>query len=194
MEDFDIISLCLRNKISGRRINTVQDVLKHLERDPQNPKIHKCRRCNKTFTRHYALNKHKQNFHKGVDEKDMLILTENKGPNAYSCIICKASFDNFFGLLQHNMGHSDVKNVCDVCEKHFDSQYDLKVHIRTHTKEKPYMCERCGKTFAVSYRLKEHQKLHEDVVQVKKRFTCPDCGKDYAESYFKMHRLNFCNT
>ena len=36
---------------------------------------------------------------------------------------------------------------CDDCEKTFKCQSKLLVHKRIHTRDKPYKCEICEKTF-----------------------------------------------
>ena len=52
---------------------------------------------------------------------------------------------------------------CNICPRSFKKPSDLVRHIRTHTGEKPYKCEDCGKSFSVGSTLNTHKKIHQRV-------------------------------
>lgn len=46
--------------------------------------------------------------------------------------------------------------ICSTCYKFFDRPSLLQRHIRSHTGEKPNICDDCGKAFSTSSSLKTH--------------------------------------
>ncbi|GAA6016253.1 hypothetical protein JCM10207_000446 [Rhodosporidiobolus poonsookiae] len=56
------------------------------------------------------------------------------------------------------------KYACELCvdqPKSFARPSALRIHMLTHTKEKPHICPLCYRSFAIISNLKRHLKLHE---------------------------------
>jgi len=50
---------------------------------------------------------------------------------------------------------------CTVCQRGFLNKSNIKVHLRTHTGEKPFRCETCNKTFRQKAHLLKHYQIHK---------------------------------
>jgi len=83
-------------------------------------------------------------------------------------------------ILEGTSSPSGIK--CRVCNRIFPREKSLQAHLRTHTGERPYMCDypNCIRAFTQSGQLKTHQRLHAG----EKPFVCssPGCGNRYTHA------------
>ncbi|XP_076805410.1 uncharacterized protein LOC143449195 isoform X2 [Clavelina lepadiformis] len=67
---------------------------------------------------------------------------------------------------------------CDVCDKSFTTCNHLKNHMRTHTAERPYQCNLCRKSFSESNSLKVHIRTHTG----ERPYQCQICLKSFIQN------------
>lgn len=84
-----------------------------------------------------------------------------KRKNYFPCKICSKVFSYNRNLNVHLRIHSKEKPyVCEICSKRFSQSAHLKTHLGIHTNERPYVCEICSKAFSLKGSLNLHYRTH----------------------------------
>lgn len=86
------------------------------------------------------------------------------------CDICNEEFCSYINFYKHKLKHN-LSFICDVCGKCFALKGQLKCHQIVHSEERPHKCDRCDKTFKTKTILLSHQKMHTD----ERPYPCPHC-------------------
>jgi hypothetical protein len=74
-------------------------------------------------------------------------LTDLQEQCPYSCNVCNKTFTEQNDLKTHQCIHSGHRPFsCDVCKKSFSQQGHLKGYLRIHSGERPFSCNLCNRT------------------------------------------------
>lgn len=65
-------------------------------------------------------------------------------------------------LLKHDIlpKSPEERLYCALCQKVFNTQSNLAIHMRGHNGDRPYICEVCNKCFSQSCNLVNHMRVH----------------------------------
>ena len=83
--------------------------------------------------------------------------------------------------------------VCDICNKQFKTKKSVDLHkkvVHTTDDERPFVCEKCPKRFALMSLLNGHRVFHDE-----KKLECPVCGKmatntSLLNAHIRTHDVN----
>uniref|UniRef100_A0A3Q3B4E9 Zinc finger protein 335 n=1 Tax=Kryptolebias marmoratus TaxID=37003 RepID=A0A3Q3B4E9_KRYMA len=146
--------------ICGSRFLTQDDLRFHVDSHEGNdPELFKCLQCNYRSKRWSSLKEHMFN---------------HEGTKPFKCEECDYSSVYKKDVLRHSAAPKMSEFPCPVCDKVYPMQKRLTQHMKTHSSEKPHMCDKCGKSFKKRYTFKMHLLTHIQSLGENK-FKCEFC-------------------
>uniref|UniRef100_A0A673I799 Zinc finger protein 335 n=1 Tax=Sinocyclocheilus rhinocerous TaxID=307959 RepID=A0A673I799_9TELE len=140
--------------ICGSRFLSQEDLRFHVDSHEGNdPEHFKCLQCSYRCKRWSSLKEHMFN---------------HEGTKPYKCEVCDYSSVYKKDVIRHSaqscVKPSQVPKVsefpCPICCRVYPMQKRLTQHMKTHSTEKPHMCDKCGKSFKKRYTFKMHLLTH----------------------------------
>ncbi|KAG0431328.1 hypothetical protein HPB47_021886 [Ixodes persulcatus] len=141
----------------------------YLERHQHQHKVQEesctCDLCGKTFKTDRARTNHVHHMHpEAATSPSVAVLRSLHYP--HGCDHCPMRFKTPVELHAHQQWrHVDGRNrhvaeskryECSYCSKGYTYNCELRAHMRRHTGERPFACERCDRTFSKQQTLKNH--------------------------------------
>uniref|UniRef100_A0A6I8NDK8 Zinc finger protein 335 n=1 Tax=Ornithorhynchus anatinus TaxID=9258 RepID=A0A6I8NDK8_ORNAN len=159
-------------RVCGSRFLSAEDLLFHVNsHEGGDPNLFKCLQCNYRCRRWSSLKEHMFN---------------HAGSKPYKCEHCDYSSVYRKDVIRHSAVHNQDRSggpgrapklssfPCPVCGRVYSMQKRLTQHMKSHSPDKPHMCDKCGKSFKKRYTFKMHLLTHIHAVG-HRRFKCEFC-------------------
>lgn len=168
-------------------------------------KVFTCNVCEKTYTSHVSLWRHKKSIHRenalkydrchmtyaNQETLDRHMKTHDmpKVQKSYECEFCKEIFNCTTNRKRHIEAHHDnITYPCKLCDKVFLYKNTHAEHMDSaHCDEKKYPCPKCDMTFS----MRGSRWIHIKTTHDERRFKCDPCQKVYkGKQRLKGHMEN----
>ncbi|XP_027725393.1 zinc finger protein 335 isoform X1 [Vombatus ursinus] len=159
-------------RICGSRFLSHEDLRFHVNsHEAGDPQLFKCLQCSYRSRRWSSLKEHMFN---------------HVGSKPYKCEECSYTSVYRKDVVRHSAVHNRDRKKrpepppklssfpCPVCSRVYPMQKRLTQHMKTHSTEKPHMCDKCGKSFKKRYTFKMHLLTHIQAI-ANRRFKCEFC-------------------
>ncbi|XP_021375430.1 transcription factor E4F1-like isoform X1 [Mizuhopecten yessoensis] len=165
----------------------------------------RCGMCHYVAEKREQLASHMLSMHqsqvKGTEQADAVIpitsWTEDSLDKEKQSLNAKAAIQQMLQLPTDNslFGAGDatpdiVRTVyrCPVCNKTFRANSNLRLHMKSHTGDRPHKCSHCDKCFVTKDTLCKHLSVHSE----ERQYKCGECGKlfkriSHVREHLKIH-------
>lgn len=114
--------------------------------------------------------------------------------NIFNCPFenCNKFFNTQYRLDIHMMIHKGIKPYkCELCNKTFTEQGTLRTHLVTHSIVKPFKCELCEYRCKTNPQLRHHYKKEHHEANY---YKCPKCYMKFNKKAELKHHFNEHNS
>ncbi|XP_018414542.1 PREDICTED: zinc finger protein 335 [Nanorana parkeri] len=159
-------------RICGSHFLTREDYSFHVNsHDGNDPQTFQCQQCNYQCRRWSSLKEHMFN---------------HQGKKPYKCDQCDYTSVYKKDVTRHSVVHKRDRArkeeeitkkctyPCPICNRVYNLQKRLTQHLKSHSNDKPHMCDKCGKAFKKRYTFKMHLLTHLECVE-ENRYKCEFC-------------------